>query len=79
MAYPGRLRALVQPLRTYAGTPLQDLARRSGLTRLFGREIEAIKELLPPLVPESFIDLLPTITPTRTNRRSRMALLLGAL
>ena len=63
MAYPGRLRALVQPLRAYAGTPLQDLARRSGLTRLFGPEIEAIKELLPPLVPESFIDRLPTITP----------------
>ena len=79
MAYPGRLRALVQPLRAYAGTPLQDLARRSGLTRLFGPEIEAIKERLPPLVPESFIDLLPTITPTRTNRSSRMTLLLGSL
>ena len=57
---------------------LQDLTRRSGLTRLLCPEIEAMEQLLPPRVPESFIDRLPTITPTRKNRRSRMALLLGS-
>ena len=34
-------------LRPYAGTPLQRLARRSD-TRLFGPEIEAMEQLLPP-------------------------------
>ena len=29
LPYPGRLRALLQPLRAYAGTPLQALARRT--------------------------------------------------
>ena len=42
LPYPKRLRALLQPLRAYAGTPLQQLARRSALTRLFGPEIEAM-------------------------------------
>ena len=49
LPYPKRLRALLQPLRAYAGTPLQQLARRSGLTRLFGPEIEAMEQLLPGL------------------------------
>ena len=33
LPYPRRLRALLQPLRLYAGTPIQTLARRSGQTR----------------------------------------------
>ena len=72
-------RALLQPLRAYAGTPLQTLARRSGLTRLFGPEIEAMEQLLPPLVPESFSDQLPQINPASGGRRGRVALLLGCV
>ena len=79
LPYPGRLRALLQPLRAYAGTPLQNLARRSGLTRLFGPEIEAMEQLLPPLVPESFSDRLPTVNPAGPSRRGRVALLLGCV
>ena len=74
LPYPNRLRALLQPLRAYAGTPLQHLARRSGLTRLFGPEIEAMEQLLPPLVPESFNDRLPQINPASGKRRGRVAL-----
>ena len=47
LPYPQRLRALLQPLRAYAGTPLQAMARRSGFTRLFGPQIEAMERLLP--------------------------------
>ena len=79
LPYPGRLRALLQPLRAYAGTPIQNLARRSGLTRLFGPEIEAMEQLLPPLVPESFSDRLPTVNPAGASRRGRVALLLGCV
>jgi len=79
LPYPSRLRALLQPLRAYAGTPLQNLARRSGLTRLFGPEIAAMEQLLPALVPESFNDQLPTINPAQGERRGRVALLLGCV
>ena len=79
LPYPRRLRALLQPLRAYAGTPLQALARRSGLTRLFGPEIEAMEQLLPALAPASFNDALPTINPATGERRGRVALLLGCV
>ena len=79
LPYPARLRALLQPLRAYAGTPLQRLARQTGLTRLFGPEIEAMEQLLPPLVPESFSDQLLQINPATDERRGRVALLLGCV
>jgi len=79
LPYPSRLRALLQPLRAYAGTPLQTLARRTGLTRLFGPEIAAMEQLLPALAPESFNDALPTINPAQGERRGRVALLLGCV
>ena len=79
LPYPRRLRALLQPLRAYAGTPLQALARRSGLTRLFGPEIEAMEQLLPALAPDSFNDVLPVINPATGNRRGRIALLQGCV
>lgn len=79
LPYPARLRALLQPLRAYAGTPLQALARRTGLTRLFGPEIEAMERLLPPLAPEAFRDQLPQINPAEGEPRGRVALLLGCV
>ena len=79
LPYPSRLRALLQPLRAYAGTPWQNLARRTGLTRLFGPEIAAMEQLLPALIPENFNDALPTINPAAGERRGRVALLLGCV
>ena len=79
LPYPRRLRALLQPLRAYSGTPLQTLARRSGLTRLFGPGIEAMEQLLPPLSAETFNDCLPLISPATSPYRGRVALLLGCV
>jgi glycolate oxidase iron-sulfur subunit len=79
LPYPGRLRALLAPLRAYAGTPLQALARRSGLTRLFGPEVEAMERLLPPLAPEAFRDPWPVVVPARGERRHRVGLVLGCV
>ena len=79
LPYPKRLRALLQPLRAYTGTPIQQLARRSGLTRLFGPEVEAMEKLLPPLVPEGFSDHLPEVNSASGKRRGRVALLLGCV
>jgi len=79
LPYPQRLRALLQPLRAYAGTPLQALARRSGFTRLFGPQIEAMERLLPPLPPEAFRDDLPLVVPALGERRQRVGLVLGCV
>jgi glycolate oxidase iron-sulfur subunit len=79
LPYPARLRAVLSPLRAYAGTPLQALARRSGLTRLFGPQIEAMERLLPPLAPEAFADRFPVVVPAQGDRRARVGLLLGCV
>ena len=79
LPYPRRLRAMLAPLRAYAGTPLQRLARSSGLTRLFGPELEAMERLLPPLAPEAFRDGLPTLVPAQGPRRLRVGLVLGCV
>ncbi len=79
LPYPGRLRALLAPLRAYAGTPLQALARRSGLTRLFGPQIAAMETLLPPLPAQSFRDDWPVLVPAVGPRRHRVGLVLGCV
>ena len=79
LPYPQRLRAVLQPLRAYAGTPLQALARRSGLTRLFGPQLEAMERLLPPLAPNAFRDDWPVLVPAQGERRHRVGLVLGCV
>jgi glycolate oxidase iron-sulfur subunit len=79
LPYPQRLRAVLTPLRAYAGTPLQGLARRSGLTRLFGPQLEAMERLLPPLAPEAFRDDFPPVVPAQGPRRARVGLVLGCV
>ena len=46
LPYPRRLRALLTPLRAYAGTPLQNLARSSGALKLLGPQLQAMEALL---------------------------------
>jgi glycolate oxidase iron-sulfur subunit len=79
LPYPQRLRAVLAPLRAYAGTPLQALARRSGLTRLFGPQIAAMEKLLPPLAEEAFRDDFPLVVPAIGPRRHRVGLVLGCV
>ena len=79
LPYPGRLRWLLAPLRCYGGSWLQNTARRSGLTRLFGPEISAMERLLPPLSAASFQDGFPLVTPARGPRRARVGLVLGCV
>ena len=67
LPYPKRLRALLTPLRAYAGTPIQGLVRRSGLLRLLGPQLEAMEALLPPLAPEGFADHWPLSNPPRAS------------
>ena len=79
LPYPQRLRALLAPLRAYAGTPLQGLARRTGLTRLFGAELEAMERLLPALTAETFAADPEGVVPAQGPRRARVGLVLGCV
>ena len=79
LPYPRRLRALLTPLRAYAGGPLQTLARRAGLPRLLGPQLEAMEALLPPLAPEGFADRFPKLNPAQGERRGRVGLVLGCV
>ena len=79
LPYPRRLRGLLQLLRGYAGTPIQNLARATRLTQLFGPEIAAMEQLLPALKSQSFQDLIPYQNKAKALRRGRVALLLGCV
>ena len=80
LPYPQRLRALLQPLRAYAGTPLQAMVQRSGLVpRLLGPQIAAMEQLLPALPAAAFRDNLPVVVPAEGERRYRVGLLLGCV
>jgi len=79
LPYPQRLRAALAPLRGYAGSGLQQLARRSGLTGLLGPQLHALEALLPPLAPESFNNPLPIVVRAHGERRARVGLVLGCV
>ena len=79
LPYPNRLRALLQPLRAYAGTELQRFTRSTGLLRLLGPQLEAMEALLPPLSPEGFADRFPLVSPAQGERRGRVGLVLGCV
>ena len=79
LPYPERLRALLTPLRAYAGTSLQALVRRSGLLRLLGPQLEAMERLLPALPSEAFQDSWPPLVPAQGPRRYRVGLVLGCV
>jgi glycolate oxidase iron-sulfur subunit len=79
LPYPERLRALLTPLRAYAGSGLQALLRRSGLLRLLGPQLEAMERLLPALPSEAFQDSWPPLVPAQGPRRYRVGLVLGCV
>ena len=79
LPYPNRLRALLQPLRAYAGTELQRFTRRTGLLRLLGPQLEAMEALLPPLPAEGFTDRFPRVNPAHGEQRGRVGLVLGCV
>ncbi|QNJ24633.1 glycolate oxidase iron-sulfur subunit [Synechococcus sp. SYN20] len=79
LPYPNRLRALLQPLRAYAGTRLQRFTRKTGLLQLMGPQLAAMEALLPPLPPEGFTDHFPRVNPAQGEQRGRVGLVLGCV
>ena len=79
LPYPNRLRTLLQPLRAYAGTGLQQFIRRTGLLQLLGPQLKAMEALLPPLPAEGFTDRFPLVSPAQGEQRGRVGLVLGCV
>jgi len=79
LPYPQRLRAVLTPLRAYAGGKLQRIARRSGLLRILGPQLQALEALLPPLSPAGFEERWPVVVPAQGERRARVGLVLGCV
>lgn len=79
LPYPGRLRAALSPLRSYAGSRLQKLFNASGLNGLLSAELKAMEELLPPLSEDSFHDHWPVVNPAKGAKRGRVGLVLGCV
>jgi glycolate oxidase iron-sulfur subunit len=73
--YPGRLGALLAPLRLYQRTGLRRLVRASGLLRLVPRL--ALLEAMLPTVPKAVA--LPELTRARGRPRGRVGLLTGCV
>jgi glycolate oxidase iron-sulfur subunit len=73
---PGRLRALLLPLRLYQITGLERLVRRMGILKLLPPRLRAMEALLPRVpAQESF----PELIPAQGERRRRVGLLLGCV
>jgi glycolate oxidase iron-sulfur subunit len=74
--YPGRLRALLGPLRLYARSGLQALLRRTGLVDRLPARLAQLDAMLPevPTTPR-----LPERTPARGEERARVALVAGCV
>lgn len=79
LPYPQRLRAILSPLGAYSDSALQKLARRTGITRLFGAEFAAMEELLPPIPAGAFGPDPVGLIPAEGPRRARVGLVLGCV
>lgn len=76
--HPGRLRALVGPLRFYQRSGLQGLARRTVLRALPAR-LRAMEGLLPTLSPAATKAHVPAISPAQGTPRGRVGVALGCI
>ncbi len=79
LPYPKRLRTILFALRNYSGSSFQKMLREFGLIKLFGKQLEAMEALMPPLIEASFADSFPEINPSKGPYRGRVGLVLGCV
>ena len=77
--YPGRLAALLLPLRWYQRLGLQALVRRSGLLGALSPRLAQMEALLPRIERVTLRSDLPEVTPAVGTRRGRVGLLTGCV
>ena len=79
LPYPKRLRAILCTLRDYSGSNIQKLLRHIGLTKVLGKQLEAMESLMPPLSAASFTDDFEQFNPAKAKCRGRVGLILGCV
>ncbi len=72
-----RLQLAGRALRLYQQLGLQRLLRTSGLLRLLPKRLQELEAMTPDIQPAFSADLIPPLTPARSPRRYRVALLTG--
>ena len=75
-ANPGRLRALLLPVKVYQKAGLQALARKTGLLKLLPRRLRSMEALLPRLEKSA---TMAEVTPAQGTRRHRVGMLTGCV
>jgi len=73
---PGRLGAMLLPVRMYQKSGLQTLARKTGLINLLPKRFRSAEALLPPITSNG---TLPRVIPAQGERRRRVGLLTGCV
>ena len=73
------LQLLGSALRLYQQLGFQRLIRRTGLTQWLPRRMRQLERLTPELSPHLSADLIAPVTPARSVRRYRVALLTGCV
>ncbi len=79
LPYPNRLRRILQALRFYPGSTLQETIRRLGISNILGPQIEAMEALLPPLTSKNFNDNWKVYNPAKGKYRGKVGLVLGCV
>jgi glycolate oxidase iron-sulfur subunit len=72
-----RLRFVGRLMRLYQQLGLQSLIRKSGVMRLFPKRLQELESMTPQVQPQFSADLIPPITPTRGEKKYRVAVLTG--
>ena len=73
---PGRLRALLAPMKVYQKSGLQSLARKTGLLKLLPKRLRSMESLLPRLGKS---DVVAEVTPAQGTKRHRVGMLTGCV
>ncbi|HUJ41616.1 MAG TPA: glycolate oxidase subunit GlcF [Candidatus Acidoferrales bacterium] len=73
---PGRLRALLAPMRVYQGAGLQALARKMGILKLLPKRLRSMESLLPRLGKR---ETVAEVTPAQGTKRHRVGMLTGCV
>ncbi len=77
--HPERLERLAGPLRLYHRLGGRSLLRHSGLWRVLPTRLRDMERLLPPLPRRPLRQVLPEVTPARSERRYRVGFFLGCV
>ena len=73
----GRLQMVGKAMQLWQETGLQDVMRKSGVTRLLPKRLRELEAMTPTVQPKFSDELIDTVTPAVGGKKYRVALLTG--